>query len=151
MEKWRKDRRSLERLATNGGWFWPMLVAGGLAVGAVAANIPSQSTQPLKPEVAEPRREAPVLNPKEGRAQCVANIRTVQQVLRVFQNKNGIRPGDAGLRKALLIGPKCLLKKDPTCPSGGKYTWAKDRFPRVGELMLRCSHADHVPVDHKDW
>lgn len=91
------------------------------------------------------------LSPKEGRARCVMNIRNLQQGMRSFQNMNGFRPGGPGLEKGRIVGPRRFVEREPICPSGGKYRYARVKFPKVGTLYLRCSHPDHVPENHVDW
>ena len=80
------------------------------------------------------------------------NIRNAQQAMRSFQDMNGFNAGDAaGLRKSDLVGPKLFLESEPTCPSGGTYVWAEGRIPKIGALVLRCSHVEHVPAEHDEW
>lgn len=87
------------------------------------------------------------------RAGCIMNIRNVQQATRSHNGMNNIGTGPApGFSKHSLIGPGKFIDKEPVCPSGGNYTWIESgRAPEIGELMIRCSHPQHLPKDYHDW
>lgn len=86
------------------------------------------------------------------RAGCIMNIRNVQQAIRGHQGMNALDVG-ADINWDDIFGPKGYLK-EPKCPDGGIYTFAKT-IPEVGVLACTCSHADnekgHEPENHEDW
>jgi hypothetical protein len=85
------------------------------------------------------------------RAACILQTRNVQQATRSFQGINGLYPGDAFDRTAL-IGPGKFIESEPICPAGGTYTWCKVQ-PAIGTLTIRCSHRKHqlAPARIADW
>jgi hypothetical protein len=80
------------------------------------------------------------------RSGCIMNIRNVQQAMRGYQGMNSSEQAP----KEKLIGPGRFIEREPVCPRGGKYTWTQVGW-HVGELMIRCSHKDHIPNDYRDW
>ena len=75
------------------------------------------------------------------RAACILQTRNVQQGVRSYCGMNGLNPGDAFDRSAI-IGPGKLLESEPLCPAGGTYTWSPVH-PAIGTLAIRCSHRKH--------
>jgi hypothetical protein len=92
-----------------------------------------------------------------NRAQCIINIRNVQQGVRSYANMNGLKPGDpcAGW-KAKVIGPGLFIGTPPMCPCGGTYNYATDTIiPSIGTLAITCSLCGvpnlHVPSTYSGW
>ena len=88
---------------------------------------------------------------KEGsdRAACILQIRNVQQAVRSYQGMNALSIGDP-LDWSEIFGPGKFIERQPSCPAGGTYTFAKEH-PHIGKLACTCSHADHVPPNHENW
>jgi hypothetical protein len=84
------------------------------------------------------------------RAECILNIRNMQQAIRSHANMSGLNPGDAS-RLSDIVGAGKMVEKMPTCSGGGTYHVIEDRIPRIGELMIRCTEEGHVPSNHSDW
>lgn len=108
---------------------------------------------------------------KQGsdRAGCVLVMRNVQLATRSYQNMYGYEPGghpclQGGTQD---IGAHLFAKGyieasvfdqaqgHSPCPGGGLYeNAAKDTFPEIGTLYLRCSleeSEEHVPTGHEEW
>ena len=83
------------------------------------------------------------------RAGCILNIRNVQQAVRADQNMHKFKEGDP-IPWDDIFGEGKFIENKPTCPEGGTYTFLK-KFPKVGELALKCSLHDHEPPNHDDW
>ena len=77
------------------------------------------------------------------RAQCVMNIRNVQNAVRSYSNVEGLRPGQRlGQEIKLwdeLVGEAQFLEVLPDCPAGGLYGNLGNRIPAFGELYLSCT------------
>lgn len=86
------------------------------------------------------------------RAACIINIRNVQQAVRGHANMNSLEIGTT-IDWDDIFGADGYLK-EPKCPEGGTYTFAKT-IPAVGVLVCTCSHGDtekrHKPDNHEDW
>lgn len=126
----------------------------GLAITGELPVVPELSLGAILPVLSLNTVKAASLavGPGPQRAQCIMNIRNVQQGVRSFKNMNGLRIGTP-LDWEEVIGPDKFLEKMPVCPSGGKYTFSKNH-PKVGELACKCSLAEkkgHVPLNHGDW
>lgn len=83
------------------------------------------------------------------RATCILQTRNIQQAVRSYQNMNGLSIG-APLDWDEIFGPGKFIERNPTCPTGGTYSFAHT-FPKVGTLAGHCSHPEHVPENHQDW
>ncbi len=100
---------------------------------------------------------------KDGsdRANCVLNIRHVQQAVRGIANSYGLVPGDNTMSHSPpmvlageLIGPGRYFPNAPECPGNGVYTLGGNMVPMVGELYMTCSLAasmKHVPDYFDRW
>jgi len=88
-----------------------------------------------------------------ARADCLMNIRDVQQAMRAYMGMNGHNPETQvpEFSKESIIGPGKFLDSEPKCPGGGTYTWIEGYHPAMGVLTLRCSCRDHVPENYSDW
>ena len=86
---------------------------------------------------------------KEGsnRSKCILNISNVQKAVRSYQNLYEKAVTDP-IAKTTIAGPGKLLETEPTCPSGGTYTWSAT-IPAVGTAHLTCSKAAVADGDHK--
>ncbi len=131
----------------------PLAFVGVLMVSSFGANRSSPREEPGRLDFLENEfaLDGAFMSPEEGRARCVMNIRNVQQGMRSFQNMNGFEAGGPGLEKRKIVGPRMFVEEEPICPSGGRYRYARGKFPKVGTLYLRCSHPSHVPKQHHDW
>lgn len=100
-----------------------------------------------------PGRKFNFQDANEGRAECIIQIRNVQQALRAYQNINGLNPGDP-LDWSKIFGAGKFIEQRPICPRQGTYTFVNE-FPKIGTLGMTCSHAGephlHVPKNHSDW
>ena len=91
---------------------------------------------------------------KEGsnRAKCILNISNVQKAVRSYQNLYEKAVGN-DLLKATIAGSGKMLETEPTCPSGGTYTWL-GTIPAVGTAYLTCSlsaTSNHAPTSVTGW
>ena len=82
------------------------------------------------------------------RAGCIMNIRNAQQAVRGYQGMNNETLGSP-INWSEILGPGKFLPK-PVCPAGGTYTFSKVH-PNAGQLVCKCSHANHVPEDYSHW
>ncbi len=95
------------------------------------------------------------------RAQCLANIRQVQQAVRGYSNLYSLRPGDHTGRISTaidleeeLIGTGKHVTPPPSCPGRGDYRLGGNQIPVLGELYMTCSLSNsqqHVPQDYTGW
>ncbi len=97
---------------------------------------------------------------KDGvdRAQCVMNIRNVQNAVRSYSNIEGLKPGQRlGQEVKLLdelVGGEQFLEVLPDCPAGGLYGTLGNRIPAFGELYLTCTleaSEGHKPATLLYW
>ena len=95
------------------------------------------------------------------RAQCIAQIRSVQVAVRSYANMSGLPAGRDLSRLSVpislkdeLIGRGRYVESTPSCPGGGEYSYGGDVIPEFGDLYLSCSlggSQSHVPDVHSDW
>ena len=87
------------------------------------------------------------------RAACIMNIRNIQQAVRGHQNMANKTTSD-DITKADIVGSGGYLETDPTCPSGGTYTWVA-KYPAVGTPVASCATnattLNHVPNSVTGW
>ena len=99
---------------------------------------------------------------KEGsfRAQCILNMRNVQQGVRAYANLNGLKSGDGPASDTSvdladeIIGEDKFVERMPTCSSGGSYSFSGNEIPDPGELFMSCSlggSRNHMPQTVSDW
>ena len=99
---------------------------------------------------------------KEGsfRAQCILNMRNVQQGVRAYANLNGLKSGDGPASDTSvdladeIIGEDKFVERMPTCSSGGSYSFSGNEIPDPGELFMSCSlggSRNHTPQTVSDW
>ena len=99
---------------------------------------------------------------KEGsfRAQCIMNMRNVQQGVRAYANLNGLKAGDSPASDSSadlvdeVIGEDKFVERMPTCSSGGTYVFSGNEIPEPGELFMSCSFGgsrNHTPQTDQDW
>ncbi|MDF1740145.1 MAG: type II secretion system protein [Verrucomicrobiales bacterium] len=93
---------------------------------------------------------------KEGsnRAKCILNISNVQKAVRSYQNLYELSVAST-LAKATIIGSGKMLETDPTCASGGTYTYGT-AVPAIGTAYLTCSlagtdNSQHNPTSLTGW
>ncbi|MBK1792037.1 type II secretion system protein [Persicirhabdus sediminis] len=90
---------------------------------------------------------------KEGadRANCILNIRTVQQSVRSWQNVNNVpADGVTAIDEDEVYGDGKFLPVRPSCPANGSYTFAV-AVPVVGSLVVDCDIDGHEPEDSVGW
>jgi type II secretory pathway pseudopilin PulG len=92
---------------------------------------------------------------KDGsdKASCILNIRNVQNVIRSYQNLNGLDTGTPMDVAGDLTGPGNFIQSLPVCPASGTYTYAS-AVPPIGTLAVSCSLAtsdEHVPQNFAGW
>jgi hypothetical protein len=86
------------------------------------------------------------------RAGCILNQRNVQQAVRSYEAKHGLKPGDP-IDWQEIVGPGKLLEKEPTCPGQGEYEFAS-QIPATGTAVVECSKTGtdkHAPNDLSGW
>lgn len=72
------------------------------------------------------------------RAACTLNLRNAQNMVRAYANLNNLNIGDP-IDWKKIFGPD-FLEKEPVCPAGGTYTFAKN-IPQIGDRPCTCSKA----------
>jgi hypothetical protein len=75
---------------------------------------------------------------RSDRAACTLNLRNVQNAVRAHANINNLNIGDP-IDWKVIFGPG-FLEKEPVCPAGGTYTFAKN-IPQIGDRPCTCSKA----------
>lgn len=91
---------------------------------------------------------------KEGanRAVCVQQVASMQKAMRSYCNMHQIEPGQSvSNMKSRIIQPNGFIRQEPTCPSGGTYTYVEGVVPAMGVLYMSCSIADHQPSNNTGW
>ena len=85
------------------------------------------------------------------KAGCIMNIRSVQQMIRGYQNMNNYQEGHT--INVFVIGNEFGLSNIGECPGGGDYDHAGS-IPPIGQLAMTCSLATshgHVPPSIAGW
>ena len=95
------------------------------------------------------------------RAQCIINIRQVQQGVRSFSNLKGFDYGQdvssampPVALQAEVVGTEKFVETAPVCPSSGSYSYGGNVIPPKGSLYLTCSLAGtnrHTPDEFAAW
>ena len=91
---------------------------------------------------------------KEGanRAVCVQQVASMQKAMRSYCNMHQIEPGQSVSNlKARIIHPSGFIRQEPSCPSGGEYTYVEEEVPAMGVLYMSCSIAEHQPSNNTGW
>lgn len=91
---------------------------------------------------------------KEGsnRAVCVQQVASMQKAMRSYCNMHQIEPGQTVTNlKSRIIQPSGFIRQEPTCPSGGEYTFVEGEVPGMGVLYMSCSIPEHQPSNNTGW
>ncbi len=91
---------------------------------------------------------------KEGanRAICVQQVATMQKAIRAYCNMHQIEPGQTVSNiKSRIINPTGFIRQEPSCPSGGTYTYVEGAIPAMGVLYMACSIPEHLPSSITGW
>jgi hypothetical protein len=91
---------------------------------------------------------------KEGanRAVCIQQVASMQKAMRSYCNMHQIEPGQAVTNiKSRIVNPTGFIRQEPSCPSGGSYTYIEGVIPAMGVLYMRCSFPEHLPSNNTGW
>jgi len=91
---------------------------------------------------------------KEGanRAVCIQQVASMQKAMRAYCNMHQIEPGQAVTNiKSRIINPTGFIRQEPSCPSGGSYSYIEGVIPAMGVLYMACSIPEHQPSNNTGW
>ncbi len=90
---------------------------------------------------------------KDGadQANCILNIRMVQQATRSWQNVNNVpADGETPIDEDAIYGDGKYLPFRPVCPSNGNYTF-ESIVPLPNDPVLTCDIEGHEPNRTTNW
>lgn len=86
-----------------------------------------------------------------NRAQCVLNVRNVQNAVRSYANMYEYKVGDSFDSTLIMGGADKMIPVSPACKtSGASYTY-ETTVPDVGVPFAVCSESKHAPKSTSGW